>query len=60
MLSKSKYEEVTKEALNLLNAISAGNINTPRLIKFFKEFTGEVKPRKRKDRRATLEQRIKL
>lgn len=60
MLSKSKYEEVTKEALNLLNAISAGKIYTPRLIKFLKEFTGEVKPRKRKDRRAILEQRIKL
>ncbi len=59
MLSKSKYEQLTKEANAILNAVSGGHISVPRITSLLKEFTGQNK-RKTKDRRSILEQRIKL
>jgi hypothetical protein len=58
MLSQTKYEKITKEAEQLLVSVSGGIISTPRIIRFLKEITGEVKPKK-EDRRSILEKRLK-
>jgi hypothetical protein len=57
MLSQTKYKELTKEAEQLLVSVSGGIISTPRIIKFLKEITGDVKPKK--DKRSFLESKLK-
>jgi hypothetical protein len=57
VLSKTKYEKLSKEAGTLLTDVSGGMISTPRIIKFLREFTDGKKPKK--DHRSILENRIK-
>ena len=58
MLSKTKYEKITKEASQLIPSLSGGQIDVPRVITLLKEITGEVKSKKI-DHRAILQSKLK-